>query len=154
MRIQMAGSETEDAYPSRDDWPHGGQPYSHGIAMRQGTDEVWYLDDIWGYMYVWNVAQMPPTFVAEVPLFTDIAKAFAPPGGANRSTYWRWLNFSIDGRYAYPGAQGIVVDAETRTMLDIKVTPSEKFIEIVFDGSDPIMASGQNGGWYTRASGS
>ncbi|MGE0872531.1 MAG: YncE family protein [Kofleriaceae bacterium] len=150
MRVQMASNDTKDAYPDRDEWPHGGKPYSHGLAIRQGANEVWYLDDIWGYMYVWNIAQMPPTFVGEVPLFQEIDKAWTRPGGSGRSTYWRWLNFSIDGRYAYPGTEGIVVDAQTRTMLDVRVTPSEKFVEIVFDGTEPVLTTGQNGGWYAK----
>ncbi len=149
-RIAKAGAATAAAYPSRDDWPHGGHPYSHGLAFRQGTTEVWYLDDIWGYMYVWDTAQLPPTFVSELPMFKDITKVWAPPGGAERSTYWRWLNFSIDGRYAYPGALGIVVDAQAKQVLDVRVTPSEKFVEIVFDGSEPVLVSGQNGGWYAK----
>ncbi|MFQ5983071.1 MAG: YncE family protein, partial [Woeseiaceae bacterium] len=28
--------------------PHGDHPYSHGIAVRPGANEVWYLDDQWG----------------------------------------------------------------------------------------------------------
>jgi hypothetical protein len=149
-RIAQGAADTADAYPDRDSWPHGGKPYSHGIAMRQGTDEVWYLDDIWGYLYVWDIGQMPPAFVAEVPLFTDITKAWTNPDGPNRSGYWRWVNFSIAGDYVYPGTDGRVVDAKTKTMLDVRVTPSEKFIEIVFNGDEPILTSGQNGGWYAK----
>jgi DNA-binding beta-propeller fold protein YncE len=32
--------------------PHGGSPKSHGLAIRPGTNEVWFLDDEWGYLYV------------------------------------------------------------------------------------------------------
>ncbi len=37
--------------------PHGDHPYSHGIAVRPGAQEVWYLDDQWGYLYVFDASK-------------------------------------------------------------------------------------------------
>jgi DNA-binding beta-propeller fold protein YncE len=131
---------------AKTDLPHGGQPLSHGIAMRPGTREVWFLDDAWGYLYVYDTSplyeQTPgkPVQIAAVPLFTDITKKWT-------DTRWRWVNFSADGRYVYPGS-GIVVDAEAKKMTDMKIKFSEKFIGIEFEDGKPIAAGGQNGGYF------
>lgn len=61
--------------------------------------------------------------------------------------YWRWLTFSIDGRWAYP-ANGAVVDAERRTVTAMTVTASEKPLEVGFRNGVPVIVDGQNGGTY------
>jgi hypothetical protein len=133
--------------------PHGGSPKSHGLALRPGTKEVWFLDDEWGYLYVYDASPLPaapPTYVATVPLFTDISKPYYRAAkdikGAGDG-YWRWLTFSIDGRWAYPG-NGAVVDAERRALTSMRVTPSEKQVEVGFSGGRPVVIGGQNGGLY------
>jgi hypothetical protein len=55
------------------------KPKSHGLAQRPGTNEVWFLDDEWGYLYVYDVSPLPsalPTYLATVPLFADISKPY------------------------------------------------------------------------------
>jgi DNA-binding beta-propeller fold protein YncE len=133
--------------------PHGGSPKSHGLALRPGTKEVWFLDDEWGYLYVYDASPLPaapPKYVATVPLFTDISKPYYRAAkdikGAGDG-YWRWLTFSIDGRWAYPG-NGAVVDAERRALTSMRVTPSEKQVEVGFSGGRPVVIGGQNGGLY------
>ena len=136
--------------------PHGGRPKSHGLAIRPGTTEVWFLDDEWGYLYVFDYATLPgaaPRHVATVPLFTDIGRPYyraaADIKGAGDG-YWRWLTFSIDGRWAYP-ANGAVVDAERRTLTSMTITASEKQLQVDFRNGVPVTVGGQNGGLYPLA---
>ncbi|MGE0171266.1 MAG: YncE family protein [Oligoflexales bacterium] len=125
---------------------HGGQPKSHGIAIRPGTREIWFNDDKWGYLYAYDTSPLykkvpeAPVQVAMIPLFTDITKKWT-------TTRWRWVNTNTDGRYIYP-ASGIVVDAETKKITDMKITPSEKLIGIDFSNGKPVAAGGQNGGYF------
>lgn len=106
--------------------PHGGQP-SHGLVVRPGTAEVWILDDEWGYLYVYDAAPLPaapPRHIATVPLFTDISKPYYRAGADIKGAgdgYWRWLTFSIDGRWVCP-ANGAVVDAERRALTPMMIT--------------------------------
>ena len=133
--------------------PHGGRPKSHGLALRPGTSEVWFLDDEWGYLCVYDASPLPggpPKHVATVPLFTDISKPYYRAAkdikGAGDG-YWRWLTFSIDGRWVYP-ANGAVVDAERREVTQMTITPSEKQVEVGFRSGRPVVVGGQNGGIY------
>ncbi|MGE0174585.1 MAG: YncE family protein [Oligoflexales bacterium] len=126
--------------------PHGGEPPSHGLAVRPGAREVWFIDDAWGYLYVYDTTplyQNPPKIPvhkANVELFEAIDKKWT-------KTRWRWVAMSLEGDYVYP-ASGIVVDGETKKRLPYKITPSEKLIEIQFSGNTPVRVSGQNGGAY------
>lgn len=121
--------------------PHAGAPFSHGIALRPGSRELWFLDDEWGYLYVYDTSTSPPSHQADVPLFTDLARPWTK--GA-----YRWVAFDVDGRYCYP-SDGSVVDAEAKALVpDAHISPSEKLIEIDFEGGRPIRVSGQNGGVY------
>ncbi len=136
--------------------PHGGKPKSHGLAVRPGTTEVWFLDDEWGYLYVFDYAPLPeaaPRHVATVPLFPDISRPYyraaADIKGAGDG-YWRWLTFSIDGRWAYP-ANGSVVDAGRRALTAMTITASEKQLQVDFRGGVPVTVGGQNGGRYPLA---
>jgi DNA-binding beta-propeller fold protein YncE len=136
--------------------PHGGKPKSHGLALRPGTHEVWFLDDEWGYLYVYDASSLPsaaPRYLATVALFRDIAapyyRAAADVKGGGDG-YWRWLSFSADGRWAYP-ANGAVVDAAERKLTKMTITASEKMLEVDFRGGAPIVIGGQNGGVYPAA---
>ena len=53
--------------------PHGDHPFSHGIGVRPVTQEVWFLDDVWGYLNVFDTSKTPhkPQFVGRVELFDD-----------------------------------------------------------------------------------
>jgi hypothetical protein len=116
------------------------------LAVRPTTREVWFLDDAWGYLYVFDTSplyQAPsqkPVHKASVSLFADITKQWT-------ETRWRWVAFSLDGKWAYP-ASGVVVDAETKEIMPFKISPSEKIVEVDFVGETPVRVSGQNGGSY------
>jgi DNA-binding beta-propeller fold protein YncE len=125
---------------------HADAPLSHGIAVRPGTRELWVLDDAWGYLYVFDTSPLyskskqQPIHIASVPAFRDITKVWTP-------FRWRWVAFSADGKYVYP-SNGMVIDAETKQILDEGITPSEKLIEIDFQDGKPVRIGGQNGGVY------
>ena len=120
--------------------PHGNQPIHHGIAVRPGSKkEVWTIDDGWGYLYIFDYSSMPPKWIEDVPLFTDITKVEGPD-------HERWVQFSNDGRFCY--TPGHIIDANTRKVISRDIAPSEKIIEIDFRDGVPITVSGQNGGVY------
>jgi hypothetical protein len=133
--------------------PHGGSPKSHGLALRPGTREVWFLDDEWGYLYVYDAGPLPaspPKHLATVPLFKDVRLPYyraAKDIKGGGDGYWRWLTFSIDGRWAYP-ANGAVVDAKSRALTTMTITASEKQVEVGFSNGVPVIVAGQNGGIY------
>lgn len=101
---------------------------SHGINLRPDQKEVWVVDGVYGYVYVYNVEQMPPRFVAAVPLFKDPAEQ-PHPG---------WISFSIDGRYAYPDG-GAVIDTKTKQIVS-RIPTSEKLLEIDFRDGKVVQA--------------
>ncbi len=123
--------------------PHGDDPYSHGIAVRPDANEVWYIDDQWGYLFVFDTSKDPmhPTFKRQVELFDEIDE----PWGRDHGN--RWVAFSIDGKYCYP-SDGLVVDAEAGVKTDMRISPSEKLVEVEFEGDTPVRVSGQMGGVY------
>jgi hypothetical protein len=47
----------------------------------------------------------------------------------------------------YP-ANGAVVDAERRALTAMRITPSEKQVEVGFRSGQPVLVAGQNGGIY------
>jgi hypothetical protein len=126
--------------------PHGGESRSHGIAVRPGAKEVWVIDDEWGYLYVYDITELPPKHLANVELFDDIEEAW----GAD--LHWRWVFVTADGEYVYPG-DGQIVDADTKQRISERITPSEKLIEIDRIGGDIVRVSGQNGGVYHQLGG-
>ena len=120
--------------------PHGNQPIHHGIAVRPGSKkEVWTIDDGWGYLYIFDYSSMPPKWIEDVPLFTDITKVEGPD-------HDRWVQFSNDGRYCY--TPGHIIDANTRKVISRDIALSEKIVEIDFRDGVPTAVSGQNGGVY------
>lgn len=123
--------------------PHGDHPFSHGIAVRPGAQEVWYMDDQWGYLNVFDTSKsgFQPRFKGHVELFDEIDQ----PWGRDHGN--RWVAFSIDGKYCYP-SDGSVVDAETGKKTSMRISPSEKLVEVEFRGNTAIRVSGQMGGVY------
>ncbi len=101
---------------------------SHGINIRPDQKEVWVVDGVYGYVYVYDVTVMPPKHVADVPLFKD-AKEQPRPG---------WISFSLDGRYAYPDG-GAVIDSRTKKVV-ARIPTSEKLIEVDFRDGKPVQA--------------
>jgi YVTN family beta-propeller protein len=101
---------------------------SHGINITPDQKEVWVVDGIYGYIYVYDVTSMPPKHIADVPLFKE-------PGEQPRPG---WISFSLDGRYAYPDG-GAVIDARTKKVA-ARIPTSEKLIEIDFRDGKPVKA--------------
>jgi DNA-binding beta-propeller fold protein YncE len=123
--------------------PHGDGPYSHGIAVRPGAKEVWYLDDQWGYLHVFDTSKsgFKPTFKRHVELFDAIDQPWSRDLGN------RWVAFSIDGKYCYP-SDGSVIDADSGKKTSMRISASEKLLEVQFRGNQATSVSGQMGGVY------
>jgi DNA-binding beta-propeller fold protein YncE len=107
---------------------------NHGIAARPNSTEVWMTDDNWGFLHVWDVATLPPKYVAAVPLFEDVKQPIYD---------FSWVNFSIDGKYCY--ASNKVIDAAIRKVVAKLNGLNEASIEIqVKDGK--VVRTGHDGG--------
>jgi hypothetical protein len=50
------------------------------------------VDGVYGYVYAFDVSKLPPTHVADMPIFKEPTQT-PKPG---------WVSFSLDGKYAYP----------------------------------------------------
>ncbi|MDA2930689.1 YncE family protein [Acidobacteria bacterium AH-259-O06] len=126
--------------------PHGDHPFSHGIAVRPGSQEVWHLDDQWGYLNIFDTSKsgFAPEFKGHIELFDEIDQ----PWGKDHGN--RWLAFNLDGKYCYP-SDGLVVDAEAGKLTSMRISPSEKLIEVEFRGDTATRVSGQMGGVYGAA---
>ncbi|MCH7751739.1 MAG: hypothetical protein IH898_06240 [Planctomycetes bacterium] len=109
--------------------------------VRPGAQEVWYVDDQWGYLNIFDTSKsgFAPTFKGHVELFDEIDQPWGRDSGN------RWVAFSIDGKYCYP-SDGLVVDAETHKKTSMRISPSEKLIEVEFRGKTATRVSGQMGG--------
>lgn len=115
---------------------------SHGIAMTPDEKEIWLTDAANSRLHIFDATVMPPKQIDSILLRDQ-------PG---------WVTFSIDGTLVYPST-GDVIDAKTRKIIaglkdetgrDVQ---SEKLLEIVFRGSEPIRAGDQfgRGGVTSRA---
>jgi len=101
---------------------------SHGINISPDQKEVWVVDGVYGYVYVYDVRSLPPKHVADVPLFKDPSEQ--PHSG--------WISFSIDGKYVYPDG-GAVIDSRTKKVV-ARIPTSEKLVEIDFQNGKPVKA--------------
>jgi len=104
---------------------------SHGVAVRPGGREVWVSDDVYGYVYVYDVTSMPPRLSASIPLFERPEDQPQPS----------WITFSIDGRLAYLSCNA-VVDADARTVI-ARIDTSERLVEVDFTDGRPVRAGGR-----------
>jgi hypothetical protein len=107
---------------------------SHGVGLTPDEKELWLTDAANSRMHIFDATVMPPKQVASLELRDQ-------PG---------WISFSIDGRYAYPST-GDVIEVASRKIIagltDENGTPvqSEKLLEIVFQGNQPIRTGDQFG---------
>jgi DNA-binding beta-propeller fold protein YncE len=101
---------------------------SHGINIRPDQKEVWVVDGVYGYVYVYDITSMPPRHVADVALFREASER-PHPG---------WISFGVDGKYAYPDG-GAVVDTATKKVV-ARIPTSEKLIEIDFRDGQAVRA--------------
>jgi len=106
---------------------------SHGIAITPDEKELWLADGHNMRMHIFS-ATVPYQQLTTIPL-QDM------PG---------WINFSIDGHYAYPSS-GEVIDTKTRKIITAlqdefyNNAASEKMLEIDFAGNKAIKAADQFG---------
>ena len=106
---------------------------SHGIALTPDEKEIWLADGHNMRVHVFSAAA-PYQQLTTIPV-QDM------PG---------WINFSMDGKYAYPSS-GEVIDIKTRRILMVlqdefyNNVASEKMLEIQFDGNKPVKATDQFG---------
>jgi DNA-binding beta-propeller fold protein YncE len=101
---------------------------SHGLNLTPNQKEVWIVDGVYGYVYVFDVTSRPSRQIASVPIF-DTPQARPHPG---------WITFSIDGRYAYPDG-GVVIDTASKQVA-ARIPTSEKLIEIDFKEGKAVAA--------------
>jgi DNA-binding beta-propeller fold protein YncE len=101
---------------------------SHGINLRPDQKEVWLVDGVYGYVYVFDVTSTPPKQVASVPLYQDHKEQPHPS----------WITFGINGEFAYADG-GAVIDSGTKEIV-ARIPTSEKLIEIDFAAGKPIRA--------------
>ena len=111
--------------------PPAARPHStpsHGLNLTRDQREVWMVDGVYGYVYVFDVTGPVPPQVASIPIFND-PKERPHPG---------WLTFSIDGSFAYPDG-GVVIDTRTKRVV-ARIPTSEKLIEVDFENGTPVRA--------------
>lgn len=127
--------------------PHGDNPWSHGLGMRPGTEDLYLLNDEWGYLHVLDVKanRAAPKWKGSVELFDKIDEPW------NADTGRRWVAFSLDGKWCYP-SDGSVVDCEAGKKTKMKISPSEKLLEVEFRDGKAVRNTGQQGGVYGKAS--
>jgi DNA-binding beta-propeller fold protein YncE len=115
---------------------------SHGIGLTPDEKELWLTDAANSRMHIFDATVMPPKQVASIELRDQ-------PG---------WISFSIDGRYAYPST-GDVIDVATRKIItgltdeNGTAVQTEKLLEIVFKGNQPVRTGDQFGVGGVRTSG-
>lgn len=101
---------------------------SHGINITPNQKEIWVVDGVYGYVYVYDVTSLPPKHIADIPLFKEPSEQ--PHSG--------WISFSVDGKFAYPDG-GAVIDTATKKVI-ARIPTSEKLIEVQFQNGKPVKA--------------
>jgi hypothetical protein len=99
---------------------------SHGIGLTPDEKELW-VAGATAYVHVFDATVMPPRQIADIPL-SNISK---------------WVTFSINGRYAYPGS-GDVVDTQTRQVV-AHIPYAKHQLEIDWSNGVPMRAASMYG---------
>jgi DNA-binding beta-propeller fold protein YncE len=113
---------------------------SHGVGLTPDEKEVWVCDAANSRVHVFDATTLPPKQIVSIALREQ-------PG---------WVMFSLDGRHAYPST-GEVVDVRTKRIVAAlqdeqgREVHSEKMLEIIFQGGNPVRAGDQFGLGYARA---
>ncbi|HEY8748008.1 MAG TPA: YncE family protein [Tepidisphaeraceae bacterium] len=126
VETQTPAERIAEVSPAPAHKPHS--TASHGINLRPDQKEVWLVDGVYGYVYVFDVSVLPPKQTASIPIFKD-PKDRPHPG---------WLTFGINGQYAYPDG-GAVIDAQSKQVV-ARIPTSEKLIEVDFEGQKMVGA--------------
>ena len=114
---------------------------SHGVALSPDETEVWVIDQPHNRVHVYDVRGVPGSPPRQV---ADIALAGALTGRETSGLEKEgWLGFSRDGRFAYVGDAGDVIEAATRrTVLQLPaLADTRKFLQIDFRDGVPIFAT-------------
>jgi DNA-binding beta-propeller fold protein YncE len=101
---------------------------SHGINVRPDQREVWLVDGVYGYVYVYDISATAPRQIASIPLYEDSSQQ-PHPG---------WITFGLDGRFAYPDAGGVIDTATKRVVA--RIPTREKLIEVDFENGKAVKA--------------
>ncbi len=101
---------------------------SHGINVRPDQKEVWMVDGVYGYVYVYDITTAAPRQIASIALYETPSQQ-PHPG---------WITFSLDGRFAYPDAGGVINTATKQIVA--RIPTREKLIEIDFENGKAVKA--------------
>ena len=107
---------------------------SHGVGITPDEQELWVCDAFNQSVHLFDISRLPPRYLTSLKLREQ-------PG---------WVTFSIDGKYAYPST-GEVFETRTRRPVALladehgRQVHSEKLLEIVFRGKEPIRHGDQFG---------
>jgi DNA-binding beta-propeller fold protein YncE len=107
---------------------------SHGIGLTPDEKELWLCDAHNSRVHVFDATVMPPKQGVSIALRDE-------PG---------WVTFSLDGKYALPST-GEVIDVQTKKIVFAlkdekgREVHSEKMVEVVFKGDNPVRTGDQFG---------
>ena len=107
---------------------------SHGIGLTPDEKEIWVVDAYNERVHIFDATTMPPKQGISVKLKDE-------PG---------WVTFTIDGQYAYPSTGDVIDAASKRIIAQLRderggFVQSEKMVEIVFRGKEPVQTGDQFG---------
>ncbi|MFI5155867.1 MAG: YncE family protein [Chitinophagales bacterium] len=107
---------------------------SHGIAMTPDEKEIWLADGYNECLHVFDLRKGAPVLSGTIKLSDQ-------PG---------WINFSIDGKYAFPSTGEVISAKEKRIIARLQdehgtYIQSEKMIEIEFSGRSLVRVGDQFG---------
>jgi YVTN family beta-propeller protein len=107
---------------------------SHGIGLTPDESQIWLCDGHNSALHVFENTADAPKQIASIPVRDQ-------PG---------WISFSLDGARAY-SSSGEIFDVKTRKLVaaledeEKRQVGSEKLVEIVFDGDNPVRTNDQFG---------
>jgi len=107
---------------------------SHGIGMTPDEKEIWVTDAHNRRLHLFDATVMPPKQIQSIELRDE-------PG---------WVTFSHDGKYAYPSTGDVIETATRKIVAGLTdetgaAVQSEKLLEIIFKGTEPIRMGDQFG---------
>jgi len=107
---------------------------SHGIALTPNEKELWVADCANSAIHVFDATVMPPVQRESIAARDCVG----------------WLNFSLDGRFAY-SSTGEIIDAAKKKVIAVlqdeegRAVQSEKMLDLEFAGGKVIRAGNQFG---------
>lgn len=124
---------------------------THGEALTPDEKELWVLDDQNNKVHVFDITGLPaspPMPKANITLEHRISGNESPC--TNNCPKEGWLSISRDGRFAYVGDSGDVIDTATKTILAYlpPMNNSRHFIEIDWNNGHVVGTSTRYGLGY------